>query len=146
MLVIRTNPRLTFGRARGRALVLVVTAMLMVAVLGGCSTDNSNSDLAAQDKLVQLGNRLAAEHARVAEARRLVARERRVAALMSRARARAATPGARSAVQSSLWIDRLCAPIPRGIGKVSRLAARQRERQRRRALYYLNLSCPPVRS
>ena len=118
--------------------------MLMFALLGSCGSDNSTSDLAAQDKQVQLGNRLAAEHARVVQARRLVARERRLTALLSRPLQ--TTTKVKSSVQSGFSLDRLCAPIRRGVGKASRLAARQRERQRRRALYYLNLSCPAVRS
>ena len=146
MNVIRTESRVTSGSRRGGALALVVAALLLVALLGSCSTDNSASDLAAQDKQVQLGNRLAAVHARVVQARRLVARQRRIAALLERRQRPAATPPVRSAVQSSVSLDRLCAPIPRGLGKASRLAARERERQRKRALYYLNLSCPAVRS
>jgi hypothetical protein len=55
-------------------------------------------------------------------------------------------PRTRPVVQSGFSLERLCAPIERGVGKAQRLAARQREKQRKRALYYLNLSCPPVRS
>ena len=116
----------------------------MLGLFGGCGSDGSQPDLAAQDKQVQLANRLAAAHARVAEARRLVARERQATAQLNRRRLHASSP--RAAVQAGLSLDRLCAPIPRGGGKASQLAARQRERQRRRTLYFLNLSCPSVRS
>jgi hypothetical protein len=136
MLVVRTN----------RAPALLIAALMTVTLLGGCSTDDSKPDLAAQDKLVQLGNRLAAAHARVAQARRLVARQRRAAVLLTQQRTRVVIPAARRVGQSGFSLDRICAPIPRGGRRASRLAARQRERQRKRALYYLNLSCPPVRS
>ena len=146
MLVIRTNPRLALGKSRGRAPAVVVAAAMMVAMLGGCGSDNSQRDLAAQDKLVQLGNRLAATHARVAQARRLIARERRAAALRARPRTQVTIPSGRSVVQSGFSLDRLCAPIERRGSQAARLAARQLEKQRKRTLYYLNLSCPPVRS
>lgn len=145
MVVVRTNPPVTSRKRRGRALATAVALTLMLGLFGGCGSDGSQPDLAAQDKQVQLANRLAAVHARVAQARRLVARERRATAQLNRRRL-LASAAPRSTVQSGLSLDRLCAPIPRGLGKASRLAARQRERQRKRALYSLNLSCPSVRS
>jgi hypothetical protein len=118
----------------------------MIAMLGACGGDPSSRDLAAQDKLVQLGNRLAATHARVAQARRLVARERRAAARLARRRTTVTTPRPRTVAQSGFTLDRLCALIERGGSQAQRLAERRRERQRKQTLYYLNLSCPPVRT
>lgn len=145
MLVVRTSPRVASGARRGRALATAVAVIVMLGLFGGCGSDGGQPDLAAQDKQVELANRLAAVHARVAQARRLVARERQATAQLNRVRS-GATTAARSTVQAGISLDRLCAPIPRGLGKASRLAARQRERQRKRTLYFLNLSCPSVRS
>jgi hypothetical protein len=146
MVVIRTAPRPTSRKRRGRAPALVVAAVMTAALLGGCGTDTSQRDLAAQDKLVQLGNRLATAHARVVQARRLVARQRLAAARVERQQARAGRPAVRPVVQSGFSLEELCAPIERSGSQQARQAARRREKQRKRALYYLNLSCPPVRS
>ena len=148
MLVKRVPPRYTVAMRRGRALALLLVAILMVGSLGACNTGDSERDLAAQDKLVQLGNRLAATHARIAQARRLVARERRVAALLAARRQglRRQPPRPARVVQTGFSFEKLCGRIPRGRDREARVAARQLERQRKEALYYLNLSCPPVRT
>lgn len=150
MLVSRTDPRrdpgTRPGRCHVRALALLVATVLMGGLLGSCSTEISEQDLAAQDKLVQLSNRLAATHARVAQARRLVKRERAAAARRARQLRRAVAPQVRPVRQSGFSLEWLCGPIKRGESTASRLAAREREVKRKRALYYLNLSCPSVRS
>ena len=68
------------------------------------------------------------------------------AALQARPRTQVTIPSGRPVVQSGFSLDRLCAPIERSGSKAAQLAARRREKQRKRTLYYLNLSCPPVRS
>ena len=142
MGVIRTDP----GKRHGRTFTLLVTILLIVSLLGSCSTDTSERDLAAQDKLVQLGNRLSAAHDRVVQARRLVKRERAAAARLARQGRRAASPRARRVVQTGMSLEQLCAPIKRRTSQESRRAARRHELHRKRTLYFLNLSCGPMRS
>ena len=132
-----------------RALATGVAAVVLIVFAGGCRGDNTKADLAAQDKVVQLGNQLAAIHQRVVQARRLVARQRRITARRAPqpARATAASSGTRVVSVAGSAIGDLCAPVKVvGNSKAARQFRKQRERARRQALYNLNLSCPRTRA
>jgi len=128
-----------------RTVALAIAAIAMVVFVGGCGTDSTKADLAAQDKAVQLGNQLAAIHRRVAQAQRLVAQRRRQSARLQTYRAARPAPPRIQVVRSAGFsLDSLCAPVrPRGNARLARQLRKQRERARRQALYQLNLSCPP---
>jgi hypothetical protein len=134
-----------------RFLALSIAAMALVVFVGGCGGDTGTpSDLAAQDKAVQLGNQLQAMHRRVAQAQRLVTKQRkraaRLAALQRRPQA-TAKPRIQVIRTAGFSLDSLCGPAkPRGNSDAARRLRNQHERARRQALYNLNLSCPPTRS
>jgi len=133
---------------RLRALSTAFVALVATAgLLGGCGSGPSAADLAAQDKVVELGNQLASVHARVVQAQGLVARERRATARLDASpdRSAAGANGARRA--GAVSMTNLCSPIKaRGNAKAQRRRQRQRERARRRALSFLNLSCAAARA
>ena len=139
------------GRSRRpRSIALAIAAIALVVLVGGCGTD-ATSELAPQDKAVQLGNQLAAIHRRVAEAQRLVARQRRNALRLDALQRRRVVTHPAQAVRvvrsTAFSLDTLCGPAkPRGNSRTARQLRRQHERARRQALYFLNLSCPPTRS
>ena len=155
---------------RLRAIAIVVAALLTVTLVGGCSGSSSKPSLAEQDRMVELSNQLEAVHSqyeatqrRLAQARRAVSRVRSAAVLETRTVTRPApttsttTPPSnplnpvqrvKPAPQSPvLTIDNLCRADPAAcdVGP-QRKAQRELERRRRRALYYLNLSCPSDRA
>jgi hypothetical protein len=135
-------------RRRGLA-TLFVAVLLMVALVGGCGASSPKPDLAAQDRLVQLSNRLAAVRAqyvaaqrRLAQARRAVARVRSGAAPSKPAAPRGIVT-ARDRVLPSLDFSRgtFCAPLGSRAKGAQGRALRALALRRRQALYYLNLSC-----
>jgi len=129
---------------------LVVAVVVMVALAGGCGASSPKPDLAAQDKLVQLSNRLAAVRAQYVAAQRRLAQARRAIA-----RARSSSPSAkpvvprttvraRDRVLPSLDFSRgsFCTPLAAHVPKGPRGRALRAAVIRRRAvLRYLNLSC-----
>ncbi len=128
---------------------MLVTLALVVFV-GGCGAGNSASELATQDKTVQLGNQLSAMHKRVAQAQRLVAKQRRNAArraaLQSRPRA-SARPSVQVVRTTDFSLSSLCRPEKlSGNSRAARRLRQQHGRARRQVLYALNLSCPATRS
>jgi hypothetical protein len=127
----------------------------MIALVGGCGGGSSKPALATQDHLVALSNQLSAIHSqylaaqrRLAKAQRAVARVRAntvtVTPSTSRVTVTRVSPLKPPARSSVLTIDNLCAPIrTHAANGPQRRAQQLRERRRRQALYYLNLSCPP---
>jgi len=140
---------------RIRPITVVITALLLIALVGGCGGGSSEPTLAAQDQLVGLSNQLSAVRSQyVAAQRRLAQAQRAVARVRasdvtappgtSRVTVTRVNPPKRGARSSVLSIDNLCSPIRgRAATGPQRRAQQLRERRRRQALYYLNLSCPP---
>ena len=140
------------AKRRVRAVAtLAVAAIVMVGLLAGCGNGSSKPDLAAQDKAVQRSNRLAAVRAqyvaaqrRLAQARREIARVRSKGVAVRRAAPRTIVQ-VRNPVLPSIDLSRgtFCTPPGlRAANGAQRRALRAIAQRRRRALYYLNLSCP----
>jgi hypothetical protein len=137
---------------RYRAITAAVAALVMIALLSGCGGSSSKPSLAQQDRLVGLSNQLAVIHSQYSATQRRLARARRAVA---RVRATAVEPRRtetlsvtvrpnRKARSTVLSVDTFCSPIRvHGGSGPQRRALRLLERRRRRALYFLNLSCPP---
>ena len=156
MLVIRGNAVYTAGMDRNgartrlarpkRVIGALVVIALSVGLLGACGSSGSDPSpqaLAAQDRAVELGNRVALAKADVVAARRRAAFQRRAAAISAALRRASAVPrGLRVLKAFGFTVNDLCAPIGgRGGGRVEREARRARERRRKRVLSYLNVSC-----
>jgi hypothetical protein len=158
----RTNGGYGSGHEEGatavralRAITVVVAVLTMAALVGGCGGGSSKPSLAAQDQLVGLSNQLAVIHSqyaatqrRLARARRAVARVRSTTLVATRSSSSVTVTAVgdvkRSPRPTVLSADTLCTPIrPRASTGPQRRAQQLLERRRRRALYFLNLSCPP---
>ena len=139
-----------------RAITVVVAVLTMAALVGGCGGGSSKPSLATQDQLVGLSNQLAAIHSqyaatqrRLAQARQAVARVRSTKLVAPQGSSEVTVTrvggGKRSPRSSVLTLDTLCAPIRTHASTGPQRRAQQLlERRRRQALYFLNLSCPPV--
>jgi hypothetical protein len=129
---------------RGRTSALVLVSIVMIGSVAACGRDGGLSDqeLAAQDRLAAVQNRITDLQAqRVARHQRLLAR-RASAAVAELTRSAAQIP--RLALQSlSVPADDLCTIERPATGRTQRIAQQRREQRRKRALDYLNLSCRP---
>jgi hypothetical protein len=134
---------------RGRAVgVLVVAVIATAALVGGCG-NGSAPDLVAQDRVVALSNRLDAVRAeyavaqhQLAAARRAVARVRSGKVAATRAFPRTTRLAGRVLPPIDLSRIGLCAPIKsRAAPGAQRREMRAFALRRRHALYNLNLSC-----
>jgi hypothetical protein len=129
---------------RGRRSALLLVSIVMIGSVAACGGDGglSDQDLAAQDRLAAVQNRIADLQAqRVAHHQRLLAR--RASAAVAEM-TRSATQIPRLVLQSlSVPADDLCTIERPATGRTQRIAQHQRELRRKRALDYLNLSCRP---
>ena len=136
--------RYTVRMIRGRVSALVLVSIVTIGSVAACGGEGGLSDqeLAAQDRIAAVQNRIADLKAqRIAQRQRVLAR--RASAAVAEM-TRSATQIPRSVLQSlSIPADDLCTIERPARGRTQRIAQQRREQRRKRALDYLNLSCRP---
>ena len=129
-----------------RAIASSLAVLAVVGLAGGCSSGHSTSasELAAQDKAVAGAIHVEAIRSETAAAERRLVQLRRRAAIAATLRNATRFPRALGVLaRFGFSLDDLCPRHrPRLVSRADQHAQREQDRQRRRALYYLNLACP----
>ena len=146
------------GLLRVRTFALLVAAIVAITLVAGCgggtatpkesaardnAIDTQYKNLVAQDKVVAGATANATSRQRLVAAMRRSPRARAAIARLLRQRQARLRANNRKVVQiSAISTIDVCASVgPRGGTRAQRQARNARQLQRKRALYYLNLSC-----